>query len=159
MIYHPTYLAESCNGDIYTKILAKWADKLDNMTHARDRKLTAIAFATILPRYGTTCLPEILIVLASVVAESFESKLTRCGSSGAVYWMEHDDLYVGEGLVLPPHARRKVEGRGRDVVYAVEVCGFIKGKVEEVLRGTRGEEVRREIGGEGLKPLRMLLEN
>jgi hypothetical protein len=145
---------------MYAAVLGKWAERMDIMTHARDRKLTGIAFATLIAIEGTPCISELLIVIASVVAESMESKLTRCGSGGVVYWMDHEEIVlVGEGQVLPPHGRRKVECRGRDVVYGVEVGAFVKGKVGEVLCGVRGDAVRVELGGEALRPLRLLLES
>lgn len=134
------------------------------MSHSRDRKLTGIAFCKLLHIESAAIsqrLETILIVLASVVAENTGAVPSGLSKSGSLYWMDaHDETIVlGDGQTLPPHARRKVDARSRDVVYTLDLSGLVRDSVLEFARVRGGESFRIELAkNAALHPIKELIE-
>ncbi|CAG8655095.1 235_t:CDS:10, partial [Cetraspora pellucida] len=112
--------------NLIEKVLEVWLDKFDNIGHPKQRKLNAMAFATII----TTTNPIILGYLqqfigiwCDVLSEVRESG----GGDTLVYWREEYSIESDERDDTPETKRK----RARDPIHTTNLIQYIRTKIAE----------------------------
>jgi len=130
--------------DLLKKVLETWLDKFDNIGHPKQRKLSAMAFATLIATTNSTILgflAQFIGVWCDVLSEVKESG----GGDALVYWQEE---YVGKNEIddsdASPETKRKRALLQRDPIHTTNLIQYINLKIGEceVLNG--GSEMFRQ---------------
>ena len=124
-------------------LLAEWFGHFENIADPKRRKLMCLALTNLLAlppaHHGWVLarLQELMTVWTDVVAELMEGVDDRDGADCLVYW-DADGL-KGEGPEAPEEERRRDLVFG-DPVHRVDVRGFVRERLREVVRACGGEE-------------------
>ncbi|CAG8552679.1 6335_t:CDS:2, partial [Acaulospora morrowiae] len=126
-------------------ILEIWLDKFDNIGHPKQRKLNAMAFATLI----STTNPIILGYLAMFVAiwGDVLSEVKESGGGDAlVYWQEEISTEVGtDGVDDTPETKRKRALLQRDPIHTTNLTQFIRLKLGECETLNGGAQIFNQV--------------
>ncbi|CAI2186080.1 9163_t:CDS:10, partial [Funneliformis geosporum] len=130
--------------NLLEKVLETWLDKFDNIGHPKQRKLSAMAFATLI----STTNPTILSLLAQFIGVWCDvlSEVKESGGGDAlVYWQEE---YVGKNEIddsdASPETKRKRVLLQRDPIHTTNLIQFINLKIGECEALNGGSEMFRQ---------------
>ncbi|PKC09368.1 ARM repeat-containing protein [Rhizophagus irregularis] len=130
--------------DLLKKVLETWLDKFDNIGHPKQRKLSAMAFATLIATTNSTILgflAQFIGVWCDVLSEVKESG----GGDALVYWQEE---YVGKNEIddsdASPETKRKRALLQRDPIHTTNLIHYINLKIGECEALNGGPEMFRQ---------------
>ncbi|CAG8596026.1 7001_t:CDS:10 [Dentiscutata erythropus] len=118
--------------NLINKILEVWLDKFDNIGHPKQRKLNAMAFATIITTTNPIilgCLQQFIGIWCDVLSEIRESG----GGDTLVYWQEEYSIEsgVGDEHDDTPETKRKRALLQRDPIHTTNLIQYIRTKIAE----------------------------
>ncbi|RIB09431.1 armadillo-type protein [Gigaspora rosea] len=118
--------------NLIDKILEMWLDKFDNIGHPKQRKLNAMAFATIITTTNPTILgylQQFIGIWCDVLSEIRESG----GGDTLVYWQEEYSIESGVGGEHDetPETKRKRALLQRDPIHTTNLIQYIRTKIAE----------------------------
>ncbi|CAG8494007.1 26063_t:CDS:10, partial [Racocetra persica] len=115
--------------NLIEKVLEVWLDKFDNIGHPKQRKLNAMAFATIITTTNPTILgylQQFIGIWCDVLSEIRESG----GGDTLVYWQEEYSIESDEHDDTPETKRRRALLQ-RDPIHTTNLIRYIRTKIAE----------------------------